>query len=303
MNEKQYNYLSFFLTRVLFLGGGFSLLFNKSSNNALLCSFMGMLLGYFLLYIFYKKGINKYNKYLIAVIILFINLIGCGVLTSSYLLPNTPILLIILLFIGICIYGSKDITIIARVSFILFFISIGIILLACLGLLSELDFNFSISNNNIISGILLFATLSLLPNLLIIDYSNNYKFYKISKGYIIGCISNINVVMFINFIFGYKLASIVRFPEYFILKQVNLFSFISNIENILVMEWIVTIILSGMVCINTIRNNNIFKYLIVILITIVLCILTSNYNVLFYIKNYICYVYMFLIICCLVIKK
>ena len=33
----------------------------------------------------------------------------------------------------------------------------------------------------VVSTILLFATLSLLPNLLIIDYSNNYKFYKISK--------------------------------------------------------------------------------------------------------------------------
>ena len=32
INDKQYNYISFFLTRVLFLGGGFSVLFNKSNN-------------------------------------------------------------------------------------------------------------------------------------------------------------------------------------------------------------------------------------------------------------------------------
>ena len=63
INKKQYIILSFLLTRVLFLGGGISLLIGISNNTLVLNSFLGMLLGYFLLYLFYKKGsINKAKR-------------------------------------------------------------------------------------------------------------------------------------------------------------------------------------------------------------------------------------------------
>jgi len=56
INKRQYFILSFYLTRVLFLGIGFSVLVGISKNSLIISSFLGMLLGYFLLYLFYKKG-------------------------------------------------------------------------------------------------------------------------------------------------------------------------------------------------------------------------------------------------------
>lgn len=303
INKSQYNYLSFFITRVLFIGGGFSFMFNKLGNSTIVSSLLGMLLGYFLLYIFYKKGINSIIKYFITIIILFINVLGCSVLSNDYLLTNTPTIFIILLFIFICFYGSKDIKIIGRVSFILFFITLFIIIMASVGLVNKYDYSFNIGNDNILFGIILFATLTLLPNLLIIDYSYGYRFYDISKGYIIGCLSNINIMVFIKGILGIKMAKLIRFPEYFILKHVNLFGFVKNIEGILVMEWIVTIILSGMVCINILRKKKISIYIISSIVILILIILNSNYNIIFYIKNHMSYLYMVMIGLGLVVKN
>ena len=57
ITKRQYNILSFYLTRALFLGGGLSLLVSLSKNDILISSIIGMLLGYVLLYLFFKKGV------------------------------------------------------------------------------------------------------------------------------------------------------------------------------------------------------------------------------------------------------
>ena len=61
INKRQYIILSFYLTRVLFLGIGFSVMVGIGKNSLLIASVLGMLLGYFLLYLFYKKNILCYN--------------------------------------------------------------------------------------------------------------------------------------------------------------------------------------------------------------------------------------------------
>ena len=89
MNKLEYNVLSFYLTRVLFIGSGFSLMVNVAKNNAIICSFLGMILGYFLLYLAYrKKGINKICNVFISLIVLLISTLGVSILTNSFYLNN-----------------------------------------------------------------------------------------------------------------------------------------------------------------------------------------------------------------------
>lgn len=309
MSNKEYISISFYFSRVLFLGGLFSLLFNVSLNSILISSIFGILLGYILLYLFYKKGnINKYMKIILAICIIFINILGNTILTNNYLLIKTPVILIILLFLLICIYGSKDIKTISRVSFILLYISLFIMLFAMLGLYKRIDIsNYNnMFNNNIIKGIVLFCVSSLSPNLLLLEYKDNKSFNTVSYGYIMGCVSNILVIFFILGIYNAKLASSLRFVEYLVLKNVNLFDFLSNIENILILEWLFTIMLSGMYMINIIKkySNNYFLYFILFIIVISIYILLHlDYSIIMFIKNYIYYVFIGIIIISYIIKK
>lgn len=312
INKKQYNLLSYYLTRSLFLGGGISLLINISGNILILSSFLGLLLGYFLLYLFYKKGsINKICIVLISIMVLLINYLSNDTLTNTFLLSNTPTILIILVFLITCLYGSsKDLKVIGRVSEICIFITIITIFMGCIGLFKYIDINnlLPLLNNSfidLIKGIVVFSSASLLPNLLLLDYKNDYKFREINKGYIWGSLSIIIIIFYILTMYGSDLASIVRFPEYLILKKIKVFNYISNLENILVLEWLINIIISG-ICITTILRNNTNKYLfyiINILIMVGEIILSINYRYVILVKNYCYYLFIVVILTSLLIPK
>ena len=84
INRRQYNILSFYLTRALFLGGGLSLLVSLSRNDLLVSGIVGMLFGYFLLYLFFKKGsINNIISVFIAIGILFMNILSNQIFGSD----------------------------------------------------------------------------------------------------------------------------------------------------------------------------------------------------------------------------
>ena len=70
IKKLEYIVLSFFLTRALFLGGCFSLLINIASNSMIISGILGMLMGYFILYLLYKR--RGYVSNIIKVLIVFI---------------------------------------------------------------------------------------------------------------------------------------------------------------------------------------------------------------------------------------
>ena len=309
IDKRQYKYLSYFLTRLLFIGGILNLLFKNGQNDLLLSSFLGMLLGYFLLYLFYKKKyINKYLIILLSILIMFISMLSNILLTSNYLLSKTPIFIISLVIILTGYYstinGMKNLS---RSTELLFIITFVLIIICYLGLFKSVRISsllplFSTKFSNIIKCIFIFSSTSLLPNLLIINYKDNLSFKDISNGYIMGCLSIIGIVFIIETIYGYSYASYLNFPEYMVLKRISFMNYINNIENILVMEWIVNIVIGVMVC-----SYNIYNYLgknkyyfVMLLILVLLCILYNYHNLIFSIKWYI---YLGLIILCLVIKK
>ncbi len=314
INKRQYIILSFFLTRVLFVGGGFSILINISNNNTLICCFLGMLLGYFLLYLFYKKGsLNKYLIIIICLITLLLNTLADTTLTSTYLLYNTPTLFVLLFFVLVLLYGSKkEYSVIGRVSEICIPTSIFVFLIAPISLFSLIKLNnmlplFNTSFWSFTKGILIFTGTSLLPNLLLLNYKENLKFKDISLGYILGCLTLILVSFFIISIYGSSFASIVRFPEYLILKKIEFLGYISHIENILVMEWIINLIISGLFTIKVLKDNlhNLYLFATTILFLILIneFFLNKSYVNILLVKNNISYIFLLVIFLSLIIKK
>ena len=313
-NKKQYIILSFFLTRVLFVGGGFSILIGVSKNNVLICSFLGMLLGYFLLYLFYKKDkINKWLCMIICFIILILNTLADTTLTSTYLLYNTPTLFVLLVFILVLIYGgSKDLMITGRVSEICIPCSVLVFTLGPLALLSLVKLDnmlplFNTSFINFVKGIMVFAGTSLLPNLILINYKDKLKFKDVSLGYIIGCLVLILVAFLIISIYGSDFASIVRFPEYLILKKIEFLGYVSNVENILVMEWIINLVISGLLAFKVLKDNINNSYLLATVILGIVFInefiLNRSYVNILLVKYNISYLFLIIIGLCLLIKK
>ena len=313
ISKRQYNILSFYLTRTLFLGGGFSLLINLSKNDFLITGFLGMLLGYFLLFLFFRKGsVSKVICSFISSVVLLVGVLSNTVLTSNYLLHATPTILIIFVFFISLLYAlKKDFQVIGRVVEIFVIVSFFEISLALLSLfnLVEIDRMLPLLNSNtmnVIKGILIFCGASVLPNILLINYRDELKFRDVHFGYIVGCLLMIAVLFFVITIYGSEFASTVRFPAFLILKKIDIMGYISNIENVLVTEWMFNMLISSWVCIRVLKENinkKLFWFIIIILFVFSNFVLNENYIFLIIVKEYFYYLSFIFVILSLVIKK
>ena len=313
INKRQYNILSFYLTRTLFLGGGFTLLIKLSKNDFLVSSILGMLLGYFLLYMFFKKNsISRFMNVIVAISTLIMGTLANTVLTSNYLLLTTPTLLIVLFFFLVLLYASKkDFKVIGRVSEVFIYISIVEILFALLSLFKLVNIDrllplFTTNIMDIIKGIMVVCGASLLPNILLINYKDDIKFRDVHLGYIIGCILMIVVMFFIISIYGSEFSSMVRFPEFLILKKIDIMGYLSNIENVLVTEWMFNILISSWVCVKVLRDNMNKRLFLIVILVLVFgseILLNRNYVNVLYVKQYFYYIAFGLVLLSLVIKK
>lgn len=313
INRRQYIILSFFMTRCVFIGGGFSLLVRYSKNNVLITGILGMLLGLVLLYFFSKrKKINDFLLVVTAFLLLIFTLIINSMLTNTFLLVNTPTLFILLLVMALLIYGSfKGIKMIARVSEIVIVGALIIFLLCHIGLTPYSKFSnifplFNSSYGDFFKSLFIFLGAALTPNILLLNYKEDLKFKDLSIGYIAGCISIIILLYFILSIYGSEFSMRVRFPEYLILKRINILGYINNVENILVMEWLTNIMVSSMVCLAVIKervNKYVFWALVIALLFIIEGVFNHNYDLVLIIKNNLYYVYCGLIFLCFIVKK
>lgn len=294
IKKKQYMFLSFYLTRSLFFGGALSLLVGISKNNLLITSFLGMILGYFLLYLFYRKGsINKVSIGMIGILAVFIMILCNTILTSNFLLYETPSIVVMIVFLCPLIYSvNKEFSTTPRIGELCFPVSILVSLFAFIALpyLVHLDNLFPMFNTGVydfIKGIVIFAVTSLFPNILLINYKGDLSFKDINKGYLLGSIVVIITMFYILSIYGYEFASIVRFPEYLILKKIDVFNYVSNVENIFVLEWLCSLIISSLLCIKVLYDNlnkKLFVLLVSIIVIILGFVLTGNYVFTYYIK-------------------
>lgn len=278
--KKDYNILNYFNMRALFMGIGLSRILSSSNEHIFLTLLLGTLIGVGLLYILkieMKKSIvNIIVSSVIIILGLFIliNVISTMYLTKmSKLMIGLPIILLMLYIL------NKREIVMFRVSNILLILNLILYVIAMFSLVRYLRIdNFYFSDTplkNVLGASFEYALFSVTPVLLTKD--KKYANISLIKTYIISSITMSGLFIVTYGLLGHKLVSVLRYPEYIILKKVSIANTIENIENIISFMWIFDIIVMLLSAGNTIKRNVNKKWLINIIIPILLLI-TSIIN-------------------------
>ncbi len=258
----------------LFLGLDDIILLRKSGNEVLIAMILGTILGlipvlmvlkinsYYPELNIYEKNIKLFGKKL-GIIINLLMLLFClyinvviiriiGVFVTGKYLQNTPYymvgLLAIITSLIICLKGIETI---ARVSQITFLTSIFfmIIIEILLSKYVEIDNILPIIINKthllgILDGAIYHASTCGLLSVFLLSINKNKiinkeKYNKtIIISYLAGSLALTLVMFFILSCFGYNMSTLFRFPEYILLKKIEISNTGLHIENLLAFRWL-----------------------------------------------------------------
>jgi len=289
INKHQKTSLIYFLSNSFFLASGYSLIFKTSGKDSWAAMLLGILWGS--LFIFFINHIkNKKNKYAYIkipffIFILFINIIVVRIFASSFFLTNTPGYIITIPFLFLAYLAStKGLKTISKISEILFPVSIIFLLLNMLAVTKDGTIDsflpiMTTSSKNIFLSSLYFALFTACPNILL---KESVKKENISiKSYLFSCAFTLFIGLIIIYTLGPKLITIFRFPEYMVLKQLQLFNFLEKIENLIGLIWFFDLFISISLCFYNINENikvsNRITIVTLVTITILGEFVASNY--------------------------
>lgn len=208
----------------------------------------------------------------------------------SQFLPETPIMVIGLVFSIVIIYANmKGIETITRLSLIILTINLILFLIGGLGLMPSfsldnlkplLEFGigrpFQSTFYTISLTLMPLFTLLIIPKNQLIDHKNFNKY--VFGSYSLAMLLIFIIVFFSLGILGIYLTSIYQYPEYMVLKHVNLFGFLDRIENIVTAQWIFGLYfcLTFMVYFisNSIKMKHKSKSLPIVITLLILCVCT-----------------------------
>lgn len=230
--------ISYILSKSLFFGFIMSYILNNTSY----LSFISIIIGYTLGYLFLNIYMNKRYKFnniilfFIDIILLLYILYNISYQASNFFLNKTPTIFILLLFLTVIIYGtSKKIDSLSNLALILF--PLNIVLIA-LGIIFNIE-NYTIINlNNIelinfITTTIITLITSVIPIFIYLNTNNNYNKKHILIGYILSGLTITIIALNSIFSIGPTLISYYSFPEYMSYKKIHLLNFIERIENII----------------------------------------------------------------------
>lgn len=314
----------------LFLGLGDVILLRKSKNEVLIAMILGTILGLIPILMMlkinscypklniYEKNIKLFGKKIGNIINIILLLFSMYILTivtriiglfvTGKYLQNTPYYIIgMLAIITNLIICFKGIEVIVRTSQITFFISLIFVILIELLLVRYVQIDNIlpiILNKNHILGIFdgalyhVFSFSFLFIFFLSINKDKIIDKEKYNKTiiiyYIIGSVALTLVMFFILSCFGYNLSTLFRFPEYLLLKKIEISNTGLHLENLLAFRWIFYMVaLGNIITYNIICIVNTFKIkkrktnYIVTFLTFLSLYLSKIifYNVSFSIKN------------------
>lgn len=263
ITKRQYQILSFYLTRALFFGLGITKIINLARNDSWISGILGTIIGLGVISLIYylKENKKSFNSFLPKIFLLLLAifclhdvLLSLITMMSSFLLPLTPTIIIAIVVVITIIYGNyKNATSFSKVAQILLPISLIIFSFKLISSLAITDYNnflpfFYGHKLGIFKASLVYALLSSAPSLLLLNIDNETMNYRQSiLGYLIGSLTIILTLISINGVLGPTLANIMRFPEYMTLKKLRIENFVENIENILTFTWLFDLIILGFV--------------------------------------------------------
>lgn len=317
MLKENNSSIAFFLTRSLFLGFGVALMFQNANKDAYIGAILGTILGFGIILIysyllskkqeFTLKELCLKNKIigtltralflLTSFLILIYTVIIFKIFIVSFMLVNTPELLITIPFLIISAYAAfKGLKVIGRVARSLFPLSIVSIIFTVFSLAGYIQFEhffpiLDVGTLNIFKSTIIFTSISVFPNILLFHLKTPKR---IALNYLIGAISIIFVLFIVNGIFGSELITIFRFSEYMVLKQLKLLNFIEKVENILSIVWLFDLFITSMMAIYSIKEmlpnkHNKITTSLVLLIVLILIDKVFAFN---YVNELISYYYL-----------
>lgn len=333
INDKDQLQLKFLLGRSLFLGGGISLMLNAGDKDAWLAIILGFLIGipfiYLYSYLSLNQSIHDYlakNNILNILIkallllyylfIIFFLVIIFSIFIYSFYLPFTKTLISCTPFLFLAVFlSTKNNPSIIRVAKVLFYINLALLIFKYSMLVPHLKLEnflpiFTIGSKKLFKTAIIFALFATSPYLLLIDaptsFKTNLKCYTanaliifVMLFYLIGC-------------FGGALSRTFSYPEFSILRQINVFNFIQNIESFLAVNWLFDIFIALTLASKKIKNilnyqKNTWTYLIFLGILLITSkFIIGNYkNAIFvyHISSYVLASFLLIIFLFLLIKK
>ena len=253
------NKLIYFITSIFMYGVGFSSIFRLCKSNSWIVILIGSIISIILLPI-YKRLINHSNKIIKLINILFILLISMMILRIFITIP----------FILICL-TNKDINTLYKESNLLFLfsvigISLNLIASTKTGSIRFLTPSLNIPLLNIFKGTIYYVVFILSPLVLIKEKNINNKLFIFTNLFLLF------MSLIIVFVLGPNLISIYRYPEYMIYKEINLFGFVQNVENLVCLYYLLNIFITSSLCLINIKEIVKNNYTLYVLITTILFI-------------------------------
>lgn len=279
ISNKGFASIVFFVSQSMFLGIGLTQILNSSNQDSPISILLGSILGFIILFLFlkifdYEKDLTifgkiekLYGKLLGNIINLLLVLLftfyfiytlwSIQIYIQNKYLDKTPSIIILILFLIPVVYSvNKNIKAIAKVSLIIFTISLVEIILSIFGLTSVLEIDnlkpfFETPFSIILKNSLYFMSYFLAPTFLILTIPKNQieNSNKLNKSiilfYIFGCINFILLFTFIIGVFGIELSQLFYYPEFTLVKKINYFNFIEHVENILSAQWLFSLFMSA----------------------------------------------------------
>lgn len=262
--NRERNLLSItqFLAKALFMGIGISNILEKAKESTIFVIILGTLFGCFLLTLINKfdykevKGFRKWSMFIVIYILLIIGLEELiNLISSIYLIDTNKFFIALPLLLVILYLNSKDISVNFKISSILVIVCNSIYFLAVIGLIPEIKtMNYLPLFNVPFTKVLLiafeFAMYSITPCILFGGLKNNINNLnkKLIKEYIGSNLVLTSIFLLTQGVLGIDLINLFKYPEYVILKKINLLDFINNVENILSFCWLFMIFMYLSIC-------------------------------------------------------
>lgn len=267
ITENQNIQTKFLISRALFLGGGVSLILNTAEKDAWIGVILGFFIGIGVLYLYTKLSASiggSFHSYLIKktplnlllrvflllyyLFLIFLLFLVFGTFIYSYYLPFTKTIVSCAPFLFLAIFlGNKGTQAIARMAQILFWIGLSLILLKTIATAPYIKYQnflpiFTISKTNIFLSALNYAVLTTAPYILMFEEKTSFKTNL--KSYTLTFITLFLMLNCIVGCFGSNLVKTFSYPEFTILRLINFFNFIQNIESFLAINWIFDIFIA-----------------------------------------------------------
>ena len=163
---------------------------------------------------------------------------------------------------------------------------------------------FTFKNKNMIKSIFFYAILTSCPLILLNDEDYSTKDYISS--YIITNIISLIICFAIISILGRSLINMYSYPEYMVLKKIQISSFIENVENFISLLWLFDLYYLtsySIKKINGILTTKIGTVLIFLISVINSFVINNNYEYLLYIYKRVLYILYILVIPILILAN